>query len=329
MLIPVLLFDKRKNHWEFEAPSAGVRNIIPIITITVIRLQVTLIYFHASVGKYAVPEWTNGTAIYYWWNNTVFGMPLAFSVPINSLLSMPLVVSVLTYSVLIFEIVVFLALTGSIRYRKNLLPFAILFHLLIILMHGIFSFFFAISMALILFLQPANVPFKFNFLQLCQKKIKYLFSLSILILLFSGFLLLQNYTQISQQVVTHVNISGEADKFGDKIKEDLLKATFFLRGVLECPYCKRKKYPYYHCQGKCKTRINTLFLNDCYQREIQQLVLSDKVADLFNLILKDWNTSTNRTVYLSNRNLVIRKLKEQESLLSQARKLFVIGGTEA
>lgn len=170
MLIPVLLFDKRKNHWEFEAPNAGVRNIIPIITITVIRLQVALIYFHASVGKYAVPEWTNGTAIYYWWNNTVFGMPLAFSAPVNSLLAMPLVVSVLTYSVLIFEIVVFLALTGSIRYRKNLFPFAILFHLLIILMHGIFSFFFAITMALILFLQPTNIPFKFNFLQLCQKQ---------------------------------------------------------------------------------------------------------------------------------------------------------------
>ena len=119
-------------------------------------------------------------------------------------------------------------------------------------------------------------------------------------------------------------------------KEDLLKATFFLRGVLECPYCKRKlsgsfsrgstkRYPYYHCQGKCKTRINAIFLNDCYQRKIQQLVLSDKAADLFNLILKDWNTSTNKTVYLSNRNLVIRKLKEQESLLSQARKLFVVG----
>jgi len=99
-------------------------------------------------------------------------------------------------------------------------------------------------------------------------------------------------------------------------KEDLLKATFFLRGVLECPYCKRKlsgsfsrgstkRYPYYHWQGKCKTRINAIFLNDCYQREIQQLVLSDKAADLFNLILKDWNTSTNKTVYLSNRNLIL------------------------
>ncbi len=119
-------------------------------------------------------------------------------------------------------------------------------------------------------------------------------------------------------------------------KEDLLKATFFLRGVLECPYCKRKlsgsfskgstkRYPYYHCQGSCKTRINAIFLNDCYQRSLQQLVLSDKAANLFNLILADWNTSTHKTVYLSNRNLVIRKLKEQESLLSQARKLFVVG----
>jgi site-specific DNA recombinase len=119
-------------------------------------------------------------------------------------------------------------------------------------------------------------------------------------------------------------------------KEDLLKATFFLRGVLECPYCDRKlsgsfskgstkKYPYYHCHGRCKTRINAIFLNDCYQRELQQLVLSDKVVDLFSLILEDWNTNTDQTVYLQTRNRVVRKLHEQESILSQARKLFVVG----
>lgn len=119
-------------------------------------------------------------------------------------------------------------------------------------------------------------------------------------------------------------------------KENLLKTTFFLRGVLECPYCKRrltgsfstgstKKYPYYHCHGKCKTRINALFLNDCYLKELQQLKLSNKAAGLFNLILRDWNTNTNKAVYLQNRNLVVRKIKEQESLLSQARKLFVVG----
>ncbi len=119
-------------------------------------------------------------------------------------------------------------------------------------------------------------------------------------------------------------------------KEDFLKATFFLRGVLECPYCDRKlsgsfskgstkKYPYYHCHGRCKTRINAIFLNDCYQRELQQLVLSDKAVDLFSLILEDWNTNAHQTVYLQTRNRVVRKLHEQESILSQARKLFVVG----
>lgn len=33
-------------------------------------------------------------------------------------------------------------------------------------------------------------------------------------------------------------------------KEDLLKATFFLRGVLECPYCKRK------LTGSCHIRFS-------------------------------------------------------------------------
>lgn len=119
-------------------------------------------------------------------------------------------------------------------------------------------------------------------------------------------------------------------------KEDLLKATFFLRGALHCPNCDRKlsgsfsrgstkKYPYYHCHSRCKTRINALLLNNCYQRELQQFVLSNKLTNLFNLILEDWNASTYKTVYVQNRNLVVKKLNEQESILSQARKLFVVG----
>src|SRR5690606_29906564 len=119
-------------------------------------------------------------------------------------------------------------------------------------------------------------------------------------------------------------------------KDELLKTTFFLRGVLECPYCKRKlsgsfsrgstkRYPYYHCHGRCKTRINATLLNDCYQHELQRLILSDKVSDLFGLILEDWNTNTHKTVHVQHRNLAVRKLNEQESIMSQARKLFVVG----
>lgn len=117
-------------------------------------------------------------------------------------------------------------------------------------------------------------------------------------------------------------------------KTDNLKATFFLTGFLICPLCNRKilgsfsqgsrkKYPYYHCRGKCKTRINANLLNDSYEHELQQLMLSDKAIDLFNCVLEDWNTNTQKLEYLKERQQVVRKLKEQELTLSQARKLFV------
>lgn len=89
-------------------------------------------------------------------------------------------------------------------------------------------------------------------------------------------------------------------------KTDELKALFFLRGFLVCPICgrklsgsfsrgKTKKYPYYHCQGSCKTRINAILLNTCYQNKLQQLVLSNKVIELFSYVLDDQDIKKQKT----------------------------------
>ena len=117
-------------------------------------------------------------------------------------------------------------------------------------------------------------------------------------------------------------------------KTDELKATFFLKEFLVCPVCARKltgsfsqgstkKYPYYHCPRKCKTRINAFKLNDSYKHQLQQMSLSNKVTELFNCILEDSNTSTQKAEYLQVRKIIIRQLEEQEATLSKARKLFV------
>jgi site-specific DNA recombinase len=82
---------------------------------------------------------------------------------------------------------------------------------------------------------------------------------------------------------------------------------------LVCPVCARKltgsfsqgstkKYPYYHCPRKCKTRINALMLNDSYKQQLQQLSLSNKVTELFNCILEDSNKGTQKAEYLQVRN---------------------------
>lgn len=118
-------------------------------------------------------------------------------------------------------------------------------------------------------------------------------------------------------------------------KSDNLEAVFFLRGFLTCPICgrkltgsfsqgKTKRYPYYHCYTRCKTRINANLLNGCYQNRLQQLVISNKVIELFKCILEDQNIKTQKERYSYERKLVERKLREEESVLSQARKLFVV-----
>lgn len=112
------------------------------------------------------------------------------------------------------------------------------------------------------------------------------------------------------------------------------KEIFFLTGVLVCPICNRKlrgsfsqgrtrKYPYYHCQGKCKTRISAFLLNDSYRNRLQQLTFYQKTAELFSIILEDCNTDIQKAEYLQERRIIIRKLNEQQLILSQARKLFV------
>ncbi|MBV8328284.1 recombinase family protein [Chryseobacterium sp.] len=119
-------------------------------------------------------------------------------------------------------------------------------------------------------------------------------------------------------------------------KRDDLKAMFFLRGFLICPVCDRKltgsiaqgsskKYPYYHCHDRCRTRINAVFLNDCYQNKLQQLILSNNTIDLFKCILQDQNIKTLKASYLYNQNLIERKIKEEGQVLSRGRKLFLAG----
>ncbi|MBS7233704.1 hypothetical protein KHA90_22060 [Flavobacterium psychroterrae] len=167
LLIPFCLTDPRKNHWKHIKPNDSAKNIVGLFSIWIIRIQVAIIYYHASLGKLSVPEWVNGTAIYYWFNHSVFGMPISISVFMNKLLSSPVIISLLTYTVLALEILLFLGLLASVKYRKTILCFGILFHFFIIVYHGIFSFFFSICAALILFLYPTyqSINFKLWFLK--------------------------------------------------------------------------------------------------------------------------------------------------------------------
>lgn len=165
LLIPVCLFDNRKNHWDIKKKhSASPINLIPISFIFLIRLQVAIIYFHSAVGKFPSKEWINGTALFYWFNHSVFGMPTYLEPITNYFLSKNYVILPLTFSVFVFELILFLALGMEYEKRKYLFIPAVIFHLLIIQYLGIFSFFFSITAGLIFLLLDINQEIKIKIL---------------------------------------------------------------------------------------------------------------------------------------------------------------------
>ncbi|SEU34455.1 sporulation-delaying protein SdpB family protein [Stigmatella erecta] len=165
LLVPMTLTDGRRWHWDppMEGGSDESR-LIARVSWLLLRGQVAFIYLHASVGKFKVPEWVDGTALYYWLLDPSIGAPdwlARWALPV---LSSPLVAP-LTWSVLILEFWLALGLVLSRGARRALLPFGLLFHTGIIFFHGLISFALIMFGALVLLLRPYDEAFRFAWLR--------------------------------------------------------------------------------------------------------------------------------------------------------------------
>jgi len=125
-------------------------------SVYLLRFQVAVIYFEAMVTKVGVPEWKNGTALFYWFNDPGFGMPEWLTPLLQPLLTHSVAVSAATWGVIIFEATLFLGLVMDKRWRSILLPAGLLFHLAIVFVHGLAIFFCSMAAALILYLRPVE-----------------------------------------------------------------------------------------------------------------------------------------------------------------------------
>lgn len=165
LLLPVALTDGRKWHWSPPRDAhAGraflVSSQIALSALLVCRLQVAVIYFHAAVGKMAVPQWANGTAVYYWFTNPAFGAPAWLEPYLLPLITSAVGVTALTWGTIVFELALFLALVSDKRWWPYLLVAGLIFHFGILVVHGLVSFFFSMAGALILYLRPTERPFR-------------------------------------------------------------------------------------------------------------------------------------------------------------------------
>lgn len=162
-LLPICLLDKRIWHWSniFENLSLPIRTV-GLAFNGMLRLQVAMIYFQASTAKFLVREWADGTALYYWLNDPMMGMPMWARPVFAPILQNATILTIFTFGVMIFEVLLFSGLWMNSGCRKILLPLGIAFHGSIIFFHGLGSFFLSMTAALILFLRPWHEYFHFK-----------------------------------------------------------------------------------------------------------------------------------------------------------------------
>jgi antimicrobial peptide system SdpB family protein len=165
LLVPVTLTDPRVWHWqhiatkdhELERPMA---KLIALGWLSLIRLQVAVIYFHAATAKFGVPEWLNGTAVYYWFGSSTLGMPTWLHPILDPLLTSALCVLAITWGTMLLEILLVLGLLAETRYRRPLLKLGLIFHAGIAVVFSLSSFMLAMDAALLLYLGDPKLIFK-------------------------------------------------------------------------------------------------------------------------------------------------------------------------
>ena len=161
LLIPVALGDNRR--WVWSAPPSPktdptMRTLVAVAAMLAIRIQVSAIYFQAFTAKLAVPEWRNGTAVFYYLHNPVVGAPTWLRPAVNAILDNQVGIRIVTWGTLVTECILCLCLFLPRKFTHRLLYTGIFLHFLFAVLMGLPSFSIIMWGALILYLRDWGTP---------------------------------------------------------------------------------------------------------------------------------------------------------------------------
>lgn len=156
LLIPITLFDRRINHWHrtdyFQYRKPEWLEYFCYSCVVIIQVQMCTLYFFAAVEKFKVAEWVGGSAYYYWFNHNPFGASAWLKSLLGFIINSPYLSPIITWSVLILESILFAALFMDHKRKRTLFFAAVAFHCMIMIVHGLNSFFFNMAAGLVLYL---------------------------------------------------------------------------------------------------------------------------------------------------------------------------------
>jgi antimicrobial peptide system SdpB family protein len=164
LLVPITLCDHRRWHWTIITDKdESFLSIYKVVTIycfwIAIRIQMAIVYANAALERLKNVEWADGTAIYYFFNDPMFGIPDYLAVLLDPILNSPIVV-ILTWGTTILELFLFSALISPKKYWNIFLWSGIFLHTSIALLLGLYSFSLIMIGCLLLFLHPLDQTIK-------------------------------------------------------------------------------------------------------------------------------------------------------------------------
>ncbi|MBK3495577.1 sporulation-delaying protein SdpB [Viridibacillus sp. YIM B01967] len=156
LLIPITLLDRRKNHFINQNNDIKFFNkTIVFLFFNLIRIQVCLIYLNAAIARLKNKEWADGTAIYYFFKDPIFGIPDWEQQLFSPFLETNILI-IITWSVTMLE----LFLAANIFTTKKLKMYALilgfLLHIGIMFTIGIWTFGLVMLSALLFYLAPLD-----------------------------------------------------------------------------------------------------------------------------------------------------------------------------
>ncbi len=153
--IPICLLDARRSHWEKDVKiRSHYRNYLALLIFFIIKIQISLLYFNAGIGKLNVPEWIDGSAMYYFLTDNTFGAPPYVKDFVFLLVTNSFIVWVLSWGTIIFEILLAASIFLNEKNKSIMFKLGLIFHLLIFILLGLGSFFFAMAGSLVVYLLP-------------------------------------------------------------------------------------------------------------------------------------------------------------------------------
>lgn len=157
LLALISIQDFRLHVWKqtqniINEPKA--RHVPANVILWCIVLQVSYVYFEAGIAKAVNPIWSEGTALWYWVQNSGFGVNDTLSRLFMDLLAIPIFSAAGTWGVIVFEILLSLGIIFSrtLETRRILLFSGITFHALITLVMGLTTFMITMVGALVIVL---------------------------------------------------------------------------------------------------------------------------------------------------------------------------------